>query len=90
MSDEQRGDEEVLSEEDHLKNFFKEMVTIDRTIEPLREHMIALKANYVENKWLSRDQMSMVLKAYRAHKTDLDLEALQNMVDMVQKEINRV
>jgi len=90
MADEQRGDEEVLTEDDHLKNYFKEMVAVDLAMEPLREHQKALKANYVENKWLSREQMSMVLKAYRAHKNDLDLEALGDMVDMVKREIAKV
>ena len=89
MADEERGDEEVLTEDDHLRNFFKEMIAVDHSMEPLREHQKALKANYVENKWLTRPQMSMVLRAYRAYKSELDLEELDEMLQMVKREIRR-
>lgn len=86
MTEESRTQDEY-TEEEHLEKFFKEFVTVDRAMEPLKEHLIALKANYVENKWLSRDQMSMVLKGYRAAKDDLDLEQLGEMMDMVKKQL---
>jgi|AntAceMinimDraft_6_1070360.scaffolds.fasta_scaffold26536_2 hypothetical protein len=88
MSNEEQETPE-LSEEEHLRNYFKAMVAIDNAMEPLKEHMKALKANYVENHWLSRDKMSMILKAYRAHKSELDLEELGEMMDLIKREINR-
>jgi len=90
MTDEKRGDEENLTEEDHVMNFFKSMVLNDMAMEPYRDHAKALRANYVDNQWLTRSQMTMILKAYRAHKSELDLEDFNAMFDMVKKNINKV
>lgn len=90
MSDEQRGDEEVLSEEDHLRNYLEAMVKIDRAMEPLREHGQALRKNYVENGWLTRAQMSMLLKAYRANKNQLDIESFNEMNEFVNRHLPKI
>lgn len=90
MTEEKRGDEENLTEEDHIKNFFQAMVLNDQAMEPYRDHAKALRANYADNGWLSRPQMSMILKAYRAHKGELDLEEFTDMFDMVKRNIHKV
>lgn len=91
MSDEQRGDEEVLTEEDHIRNYFRAMVEIDRAMEPLRETAKALRQNYAENEWLTRKQMSHILKAYRAHGSEsFDIDQFNDMVDMVKRELPKV
>lgn len=89
-NNEQRGDEEVLSEDDHIRNYFRALVELDRAMEPLRESGKALRANYVENGWLEREQMSMILRAYRANKNQLDMEMFNDMVDMVKREMPKV
>lgn len=90
MSDEKRGDEEQLTEEDHIRNYFEAMVKIDRAMEPLREHAKALRQNYAENEWLTRPQMSMILKAYRANKNQFDLDLFNDMMSMVKRQLPQV
>lgn len=90
MSNETRGDEEGKTKEDHIESYFREMVSNDLAMEPFRDHAKALKQNYEDNEWLTRAEMSMILKAYRAHKSDLDVEDLQEKIEMVKRNIDRI
>jgi hypothetical protein len=77
--------EENLTKEDHVQNYVKALDQTLRAMEPFREHLKDLKKSYVENEWLSRSEMSAVLKAYRALKNDEDLGEIQHYVDVIKK-----
>ena len=91
MSDEENKSEEkekVLTHEDHMFNYFREMVKVDLAMEPLREHGKAMRENYVENEWLSRAEMSLMLKAYRANKNEkFDIDDFDQAIDFVKENI---
>jgi hypothetical protein len=78
-------EEKKLTKEDHVQNYVKALDQTLRAMEPFREHLKDLKKSYVDNDWLSREEMSAVLKAYRALKNDEDLGEIQHYVDVIKK-----
>lgn len=89
MTDEKRGDEEELTVEDHMRNYFKAFVEIDRAMEPFKEHKKALKQNYVDNKWLTREQMSLILRAYRDNENELDFKDYEDAFNLVKRTLKK-
>lgn len=78
-------EETKLTKEEHVQNYVKALDQTLRAMEPFREHLKDLKKNYVDNHWLSRREMSVVLKAYRSLKKDEDLGEIQHYVDIIKK-----
>ena len=63
------------SREERIKDFVRSMAAVDQAMQPFREQKIDLKRNYVENQWLSREDMKYVTKAYNfAKRGDFDLD----------------
>ena len=52
---------------------------------PYQEHRKDLKKSYVQNGWLSKDEMSAAIRAYRMLKNDEDIEQLLDMYEKVAK-----
>ena len=84
MSDTNQQDE-VLTKEELIVRYAKSLDELDRAMEPFREHKKELKASYLENGWLTKDEMSVILKAYRMMKKEEDLGEIQHYVDMMKK-----
>lgn len=80
--------EEVVTKEQHIQNYAKALDQTLKAMEPFREHLKDLKRSYVENEWLSREEMSVVLKAYRSLKKDEDLGEIQHYVDILKKGVS--
>ena len=72
-----------LTREEHIVNYIKALDMIEQAIQPYREHKIALKKNYAENSWLSREDQSLILKAYRMLKNNEDVEEVQGYYDLL-------
>jgi hypothetical protein len=79
--------EEVHEKEKRITDYIKSMVTIEESMEPYKEQKRALKGNYVENGWLSKEEISLAVKAYRMVKGDVDVEQLMDFYDHVTKTI---
>ena len=80
-------EDEVLTKEQLIVRYAKALDEVDRAMEPFREHKKELKASYLENGWLTKDEMSMVLKAYRMMKKEEDLGEIQHYVDLITKNV---
>jgi hypothetical protein len=80
-------EDEVLTKEDLIVRYAKALDEVDRAMEPFREHKKELKASYLENGWLTKDEMSLVLKAYRMMKKEEDLGEIQHYVDLISKNV---
>jgi len=78
-------EDEVLTKEELIVRYAKSLDELDRAMEPFREHKKELKASYLENGWLTKDEMSVILKAYRMMKKEEDLGEIQHYVDMMKK-----
>ena len=79
--------EEIVEKEKRITDYIKSMVTIEDAMEPYKEQKRALKGNYVENGWLSKEEISLAVKAYRMVKGDVDIEQLMDFYDHVSKTV---
>ena len=50
-------------------------------MEPFKENRRDLRKNYVENGWLSKDEMKQAVRAYRMLQQDEDFSTLQDIYD---------
>ena len=68
--------EEEKSKEQHMADYIASMKALEDAMEPFKEQKRELKANYVENGWLTKEDISLTVKAYRLLKDDIDIGAL--------------
>ena len=80
-------EEEVLTKEELIARYAKALDEVDRAMEPFREHRRELKQSYIENGWLTKEEMSMILKAYRLMKKEEDLGEIQHYIDLISKSV---
>lgn len=79
--------EEKVSKEDRLVDFIKVMDEIDRQMLPYREHRAATKQSYKENGWLTKDEMSMAMKAYRMLKKGQDVGKIVDYFNILKDKV---
>jgi hypothetical protein len=63
------------TKEERIKDFVKALAAVDQAMQPFKEQRADLKKNYVENDWLSKEELRYVSKAYTlAKKSDFDID----------------
>ena len=67
---------DLLSKEEHVKNYIKSLAAIEEAIEPFKDQKRDLRSSYDENRWLSKEEQRMAVKAYRLMRSDTDFEQL--------------
>jgi len=80
---------DIQKKEEHITNYIKSLATVEEEMEPFKEHKRDLKKSYVENGWLSKEEISMAVKAYRLMKDDVDVEQLMDFYDRVSKTVSK-
>jgi len=78
---------DIEEKENRITDYIKSLASIEDSMEPYKEQKRALKGNYVENGWLSKEEIGMAVKAYRMVKGDIDVEQLMDFYDHVQKTV---
>ncbi|QDP51322.1 MAG: hypothetical protein GOVbin630_20 [Prokaryotic dsDNA virus sp.] len=78
------SDEET--KENYIINYLKSMVALEEAMEPYKEQKKELRAEYVENGWLSKDDIWAAVKAFRLYKQAADLDELNDMFDLIEKQ----
>ena len=69
----------LAKEEQNMIDYIRRLDEIEVQMEPLKEMKKQLKEEFKEEGKLTKDQMSMALRAYRMIKSDVDLnELLEN------------
>ena len=71
------------SKQEHIVDYVNSIAALDDAMKPYREQKAELRKSYVENKWLTKDEIKMALKAYRLQKDQTDIEQLTEMIDML-------
>jgi|TARA_R110001583_G_scaffold32990_2_gene111888 hypothetical protein len=69
------------TKEKYVVDFIKAFDENERAMEPFKEHRRDLRKNYVENGWLSKDEMKQAVRAYRMLQQDEDFSTLQDIYD---------
>jgi hypothetical protein len=79
-------DNEIVTEQDeHVINYVKSLAAIEEAMEPFKEQKRALKNNYMENGWMSREDISLAVKAFRMIQKNTDPERLMDYYNTVSK-----
>ena len=75
--------EDVKTKEQHIKDYIKSMKAIEEAMEPYKEQKRDLKKDYLEKEWLTREDISLAVKAYRLLKEDIDVGLLIDMYEQL-------
>ncbi len=73
--------------QEHVINYVKSLAAIEEAMEPFKEQKRALKGNYIENGWLSREDISLAVKAFRMIQKKTDPEQLMDYYNTVHKKL---
>lgn len=78
---------EEKKKEEYVVDFIRAFKAVEDEMEPFKEHRRDLKKNYVENGWLTKDELKFAVRAYRMLKTDEDFDYFTEIYDKVSKSI---
>ncbi len=77
----------VQEKEERITSYIKGVAAIEDAMEPYKESKRDLKANYIENGWLTKEEISKAVKAFRLMKEDTDMEQLLDFFQHVKKTV---
>ena len=83
LVDENLSEEEA--KEQYVINYLKSVVAIEQAIEPYKEQKKELRKEYIDNGWLSREDIWSAIKAYRLYMKGADMDDLNDMFDTIEK-----
>ena len=78
--------EEVRDEKtEKMIEYIKSLKAIEEAIEPYAEQKRELRKDFKEQGWLTKEEISMTVKAYRMMKNEVDIEQFVNIFDSLSK-----
>lgn len=84
-------DVDMSTKEEKMLEYVRELQKIEDQMEPLKELKRQLKADFKEADWLTGDEISMTVKAYRMLKTkDFDFDEFSNVYESLAKIAGKV
>lgn len=73
------------TKEQYMADFIKSVKTIDDCIQPYLEQKKELRKEYVDNKWLTKEDIKYTMKAYRLLKDNTDMVELDKVYSDLQE-----
>ena len=67
----------------HVENLIASLRTLEAQMEPYKEQKRELKKTYVENGYLSKEDVSSAIKAYRMIEKGQNFESLEEMFELL-------
>jgi len=74
------------TKEQHMADYIKSMKALEDAMEPYKEQKRELKTDYIDSGWLTKEDISLSVRAYRLLKNDVDIEALIDIYENLKKE----
>lgn len=71
------------TKDERVRDFIKSMAAIDESIKPFREQKSDIKKSYIENNYLTKDEIKTCLQAYRLVKNKMDMAQLDQFFDKI-------
>jgi len=71
--------------EEKIVDYIKSLAALEEEMEPYKDQKRALKQNYIENGWLSKEEISSAVKAFRLMKSEVDLEQMKDFFELYSK-----
>ena len=73
------------TKEQHMADYIKSMKALEDAMEPYKEQKRELKSDYIDSGWLTKEDISLTVRAYRLLKNDVDIDALIDIYDNLRK-----
>jgi len=80
-------DKDIVEKEKYITSFIESLVALEEAMDPYKDQKRDLKKNYVENGWLTKDELRMAIRAYRLMKNETDMEQLLDFFDHVKRTV---
>ena len=77
--------EDSSKKEEKIVDYIKSLAALEKEMEPYKEQKRAMKQNYLENGWLSKEEISAAVKAFRLMKSEVDLEQMRDFFDLYER-----
>jgi polyhydroxyalkanoate synthesis regulator phasin len=68
--------EVVMSKEDNIASYIRQLASIEACIEPFKEQAKDLRKDYVEKGWLTKDEIKSAVRAFRLSKAKINMDQL--------------
>ena len=77
---------EEQRKEHYVINYLKSLFALEAAIEPYKEQKKDLRKEYMDNGWLTREEIWSTVKAYRLFEKAADMDDLNDMFDIIEKQ----
>ena len=77
--------EDNKAKEEYIVNYLKSMIALEEAMEPYKEEKKELRGEYIENGWLTKEDIWSAVKAFRMYQKSADLGAVNEMFDLIEK-----
>jgi hypothetical protein len=81
-------DDSSIQEEErdqYVVKYLQSMLAIEEAIEPYKEQKKDLRKEYIENGWLTKDDIWAAVKALRLYEKGTDMEDLNEIFNAIEK-----
>ena len=78
---------ETKTSQEYAIDFSKAFADTEAEILPFKEHLKDLKRNYIENGWLTKEEVRLAVRAYRMLKQDEDIAQLATFYDKLSEPV---
>jgi hypothetical protein len=68
-----------VSKDQYVKNLIRSIAAIENEMEPYKEQKRELRKEFIENGWLTKEEMRAAIKAYRIVKSEEDFDEIERM-----------
>jgi hypothetical protein len=72
----------------YIVEYVRSLKEIEDAMEPYKEHRRELRNDYRRQGWLTREEMSVAVKAYRLMRGEVDLDALYDTYSVLSTAAN--
>jgi len=77
---------EETTKEEYAINYLKSLIALEEAMEPYKEQKKDLRKEYIENGWLTRQDIWSAVKAFRLYQKEADMDDLNDMFETVEKQ----
>ena len=78
------------TKEEYVVEFIKAFKAIEDEMEPYKEHKRDIRKNYVQNGWLTKNEMRQAVRAYRMVKQGDNIDQFTEYFDKINKKVTGV
>ena len=77
-----------LTTKEYVVEYIKALKAIEDEMEPYKEHKRDLRKNYIQNSWLSRDEIRQAVRAYRLLSKGDNIDQFVDYYESLNKKIS--